>query len=70
VKEMLGLRFNTLHNLSYFARLMYQIRTAIRTGTFAEFRADFYERRNGGDGEASLSERRVNGVEAQEGVPP
>lgn len=45
VKEMLGVRLNTLHNLYYFAALMHGIRIAIAAGTFADFRRAFYERR-------------------------
>jgi queuine tRNA-ribosyltransferase len=55
-KEMLGVRLNTLHNLSYFAELMRGIRAAIAEGTFAAFRSAFYARRmhnDNGDEEAS-----------------
>ncbi len=45
VKEMLGVRLNTIHNLYFYAGMMEQIRQAIATGTFAEFRARYYERR-------------------------
>ncbi len=45
VKEMLGVRLNTIHNLYFYARLMEQIRQAIASGTFAEFRAHCDERR-------------------------
>jgi queuine tRNA-ribosyltransferase len=45
VKEMLGARLNTLHNLSYFAGLMREIRLAIEGGYFAEFQREFYARR-------------------------
>jgi queuine tRNA-ribosyltransferase len=44
VKEMLGVRLNTIHNLYYFSDLMQQIRTAIRQGTFASFRTEFHAR--------------------------
>ena len=51
VKEMLGVRLNTLHNLYYFADLMHRMRTTIRSGTFAEFRAAFHaQRADTGDG--------------------
>jgi queuine tRNA-ribosyltransferase len=42
VKEMLGARLNTIHNLWYFADLMRHIRVAIEQGTFGTFRAQFY----------------------------
>jgi queuine tRNA-ribosyltransferase len=45
VKEMLGVRLNTIHNLYFYAGLMAQIRQAIASGTFAEFRARYYARR-------------------------
>jgi len=45
VKEMLGVRLNTLHNLHYFSDLMRRIRTAIQAGAFAAFREEFYARR-------------------------
>ncbi len=45
VKEMLGVRLNTLHNLYYFAELMRRIRAVIAEGTFADFRSAFYARR-------------------------
>ncbi len=45
-KEMLGTRLNTLHNLYYFSDLMGRIRLAIESGTFAEFRNQFYGQRH------------------------
>ncbi len=45
VKEMLGVRLNTMHNLYYFADLMRQIRSAIAAGSFAAFRREFYVKR-------------------------
>lgn len=42
VKEMLGVRLNTLHNLYYFANLMKEIRTSIEEGRYAEFRTRFH----------------------------
>ncbi|MBI4401053.1 MAG: tRNA guanosine(34) transglycosylase Tgt [Nitrospirae bacterium] len=42
VKEMLGVRLNTLHNLHYFADLMRRIRQAIQGGVFAELRTQFH----------------------------
>lgn len=45
VKEMLGVRLNTLHNLYYFADLMRRVRSAINQGTFGQFRDEFYRGR-------------------------
>jgi len=45
VKEMLGVRLNTIHNLYFYAGMMEQIRQSIASGTFAEFRTRYYERR-------------------------
>jgi queuine tRNA-ribosyltransferase len=45
VKEMLGVRLNTLHNLYYFSELMRNIRRAIERGSFGLFREAFYARR-------------------------
>lgn len=45
VKEMLGVRLNTLHNLHYFADLMRRIRKAIQSGSFAAFRQEFHAQR-------------------------
>jgi queuine tRNA-ribosyltransferase len=44
VKEMVGLRLNTLHNLHYFAELMRTMRQAIMEGTFSQFRSEFHRR--------------------------
>lgn len=64
VKEMLGVRLNTLHNLYYFSDLMRRMRAAIGAGTFETFRREFYAAReaagvgdsdDAGDG-ASLAE--------------
>jgi queuine tRNA-ribosyltransferase len=46
VKEMLGARLNTLHNLFFFADLMRNIREAIERGSFGAFQAAFYARRD------------------------
>lgn len=54
VKEMLGVRLNTLHNLHYFAHLMRGIRTAIAKGSFDNFRAAFHARRTS-DREEAIS---------------
>ncbi|NOQ41827.1 MAG: tRNA guanosine(34) transglycosylase Tgt, partial [Desulfuromusa sp.] len=36
---------NTHHNLYYYQQLMAGIRQALENGNFAEFRKDFYEKR-------------------------
>ncbi|MEM8845300.1 MAG: tRNA guanosine(34) transglycosylase Tgt, partial [Pseudomonadota bacterium] len=43
--EMLGGRLNTIHNLSYFHRLMRQMREAILAGEFSQFYENFYAKR-------------------------
>ena len=43
--EILSSVLNTHHNLYYYQQLMAGIRTAIENGCFAEFRADFYQKR-------------------------
>ncbi len=35
--EILGMRLNTLHNLTFYAELMHRVRTAIAEGEFAEW---------------------------------
>ena len=42
--EILGLRLNTIHNLTYYLSLMRRMREAIASGRFAAFRAEFDER--------------------------
>ncbi len=42
VKEMLGARLNTIHNLWYFSDLMQRVRSSIERGTFSAFREEFY----------------------------
>ena len=49
-KEILSYRLNTLHNLFYFTTLLEGLRGALREGTFAEFRHNFY--RELADGES------------------
>ena len=44
-KELLAYRLNTIHNLYYYLNLMNDIRSAIRKGTFENFRNDFYRQR-------------------------
>ncbi len=57
IGEPLGIRLNTIHNLYYYLRLMERIREAIEKGRFAEFRREFYSRREG------LSETETKGGE-------
>ncbi|HSA88109.1 MAG TPA: tRNA guanosine(34) transglycosylase Tgt [Nitrospira sp.] len=42
IKEMLGARLNTIHNLWYFSHLMRRIREALADGTFPQFREACY----------------------------
>jgi queuine tRNA-ribosyltransferase len=44
-KEILASTLNTIHNLSYYSRLMSSIRQAIKEDRLAEFSHDFYARR-------------------------
>ncbi len=41
-QEMLGVRLNTIHNLWYYGTLMSEIRQAIRTDSFPDYREQFY----------------------------
>jgi queuine tRNA-ribosyltransferase len=43
-RELLVYRLNTIHNLYYYIHFMEQIRQAIRTKSFPEFRDEFYKR--------------------------
>ena len=45
LKEILGARLNTLHNLHYYQQLMNEMRMAIEVDAFADFVAGFAERR-------------------------
>ncbi len=60
-KEILSSRLNTLHNLSYYLKLMESMRTALREGTFADFYQNFYGSRNNNDSqeEVGLSKLQV-----------
>ena len=42
-KEMLGMRLLVLHNLSFYNRLMEQIRSAIEEHRYSEFKKNFLE---------------------------
>ncbi|MBI4939086.1 MAG: tRNA guanosine(34) transglycosylase Tgt [Nitrosomonadales bacterium] len=46
LKEILGARLNTLHNLHYYQELMAGIRAAVAAGRFAEFAAAFHQARS------------------------
>ena len=46
--EILGARLHTLHNLTFYLKLMRQAGAAIRAGNFADFAADFLAARAGG----------------------
>jgi queuine tRNA-ribosyltransferase len=46
VKEMLGARLNTIHNLWYFSELMRGIKEAMREKRFPSFRDAFYRHRD------------------------
>ncbi|MFZ5452273.1 MAG: tRNA guanosine(34) transglycosylase Tgt [Thermodesulfobacteriota bacterium] len=48
-REILAYRLLTLHNLYYYLHLMAEIREAVAAGRFAQFRRDFYEKREGGN---------------------
>jgi queuine tRNA-ribosyltransferase len=47
--EPLAARLHTVHNLYYYLSLMRRLREAIEAGRLAEFRADFYRMREGGE---------------------
>jgi queuine tRNA-ribosyltransferase len=65
VKEMLGVRLNTIHNLHFYAGLMEQIRQAIASGTFGQFRADYHGQRERSRGEAdSMDEQESRALAA------
>lgn len=44
MKEMLGPRLTTLHNVAYYINLMSQMREAISRGAFKEFSGEFFAR--------------------------
>jgi len=73
VKEMLGVRLNTIHNLYFYAGMMEQIRQAIATGTFTAFRTRYYERKEQAQMQAdSMDEqesRTLTASLAEEGQP-
>ena len=44
VKEILGVRLTTIHNLTFYNTLIKEIREAINSGTFSEYKNNFIER--------------------------
>ena len=51
-REILAYRLNTIHNISYYCRLMSRMRSAIKDNNFDHFCLEFYElKRNGIDRE-------------------
>ncbi|MGQ0810494.1 MAG: tRNA guanosine(34) transglycosylase Tgt [Nitrospiraceae bacterium] len=64
VREMLGARLNTIHNLFYFADLMRGIRLAIRQRSLVSFRTTFYAQRHRGH-DGSSGQRAVDMASAQ-----
>ena len=44
-KECLGAQLNTIHNITYYQKLMMGLRNSIDSGTFAEFVENFYAKR-------------------------
>jgi queuine tRNA-ribosyltransferase len=46
LKEILGARLNTLHNLHYYQQLMSEMRAAIEADAFPEFAVRFAQRRS------------------------
>ncbi|HOP41861.1 MAG TPA: tRNA-guanine transglycosylase, partial [Geobacteraceae bacterium] len=47
--EILSSRLNTYHNLHYYLNLMERARSAIAHGGYADFRREFYEKRQPND---------------------
>lgn len=47
-RELLAYRLNTIHNLHYYLKLMADMRDAVRSDTFLEFRRNFHDARNSG----------------------
>ncbi|MCF6765223.1 tRNA guanosine(34) transglycosylase Tgt [Thiotrichales bacterium 19S3-7] len=46
MKEILGARLNTIHNIAYYQRLMKNLRDHIESDTLAQFVESFYQKRN------------------------
>jgi queuine tRNA-ribosyltransferase len=45
---MLGSRLNTIHNLSYYQKIIQEARVAIENGTFETYRKIFHQNRQRG----------------------
>jgi len=60
VDEILGVRLLTIHNVYRYMRFMEEIRTAIESGTFGEFRKEFMEQWRGTLRVSGLSEGENN----------
>ncbi len=54
-RELLAYRLNTIHNIAYYSRLMFQIREAVKQDRLYAFRRRFYEERRQKEGTAYLS---------------
>ncbi len=52
--EMLGARLNSIHNLTFYASLMEDMRESIEAGEFSGFMREFFSGPCGGGGEAAL----------------
>ena len=50
IKEILGIRLTTIHNLTFYCNLIKKIRQAIEKDNFLEFKRRFIEQYNGQDG--------------------
>ena len=48
IGEMLGSRLNTIHNLSYYQKIIQEARVAIENGTFETYRKIFHQNRQRG----------------------
>ncbi|MCF6777414.1 tRNA guanosine(34) transglycosylase Tgt [Thiotrichales bacterium 19X7-9] len=46
MKEILGARLNTIHNIAYYQRLMKNLRNSIASGTLDQFVTNFYYKRD------------------------
>ncbi len=47
-REILAYRLNTIHNISYYCRLMSRMRSAIKDNNFDHFSSEFYELKQNG----------------------
>lgn len=58
-EELLAYRLATIHNLSFFQRLMSEIRGAIAEGTYVSYREEFHRRYRCADEAVRLGQRHV-----------